>query len=546
MRPSHLTAPILALCAALSLVACDEPDDTPDNDAPDSGALDMGGDQSVAPDMMADDIAPDLEEPADMAPDQADAPDMDAPDIAPDMMTVEGCDEAGAPFGGGDGSAAAPFLICTPAQLSAIREMNTPASYKLASDIALGQFPWTPIPTMFGELDGGGHTIFNLRYTTTDPQAQGTGGLINNLYGAGIHDLSLERLEVSAPGAVAGLVYSVTNTDGPPALRNIRVKLAKIVATHAESRQVSAAGVVGSINGVLEDIDVDATIEATGMEPLLTRHSAMIASNMSGQARRLSAEGTMTLGIVREAGGLVGQLGTDATLTDSSVMITLITGGPNNGGLVGLMQPGARLERCAVAGTLTGRGIYATELGGAVGKAEGFKQGQVTKRAGINRVTVNGQVNATSVGGLVGNLAGGALTNARFEGLVQSSANKGVVPGAGCMVASFARVANQTGIPGQAGYVVALCGASQQGSFTEPGVGGVTGDHSALIPEDVSELRWDSVRTSPSGFTNTDPSVRGMPEAMLKDSDQYSGWPPDAWSIVPGQLPTVRLDPPMP
>jgi hypothetical protein len=525
MRPS---APILALCAALSLVACDEPDDTSDNDAPDSGALDMGGDQSVAPDMMADD----------MAPDQADAPDMDAPDIAPDMMTVEGCDEAGAPFGGGDGSAAAPFLICTPAQLSAIREMNTPASYKLASDIALGQFAWTPIPRMSGDLDGGGHTIFNLRYNTTDPSRPFTGGLIDVMFGA-IHDLTMDGLEVSGRGEVAGLVYSVGAGDGTAALRNIRVKRATIVATHADSSQVSAAGVIGSIDGVLEDIDFAGTIEATGLDPLLTRHSAMIVSVLRGQARRLKADGTMTLGVVKEAGGLVGQLGLDATLSDSSVTLILTTSGPNNGGLVGQMQPGSRLERCEATVTMTGQGNSSIGLGGAVGIALNAVVSQMDKRAVISRVMVEGQVDATSAGGLVGHLAGGVLSDARFVGQVSSYANLG----AGCMVADLLGFGRDRF--GQVSHVVASCAATVQGSSAAYNAGGVTGGSGVLDPANVSELRWDSDQTPSSGFRNTDPSVRGVSDAMLRGADEYSGWSRDAWIFAPGELPVVQLNPPM-
>jgi hypothetical protein len=574
MRPTYLTPPILALCAALSLIACDDPADTPDSGspdsgapdsgAPDSGALDMAADQSVAPDMadaldmeqdQADD--PDLTSPLDMAPDQADAPDiapdmmaddmasdMDVPDIPRPVLVVEpGCDVAAAPFGGGDGSAAAPFLICTPAQLSAIRGAADIYHYRLAGDLDMYGVSWSAIPFMAGDLDGGGHTIYDLRHHSTDPFASGTGGLINIMSGAGIHDLTIDGLDLSAIGPVAGVVYSIDAGAGGGAVRNVRVKRARIVAQDAPQQLVFAAGILGGLNGVLEDLSFEGTIEVQNTTAALTRSSAMIAGSLTGRAQRLYAKGTMTLGPSRHSGGLIGELSLGAKLTDSTADVEMSGSGGLNGGLVGIMQHSSRLERCVAKVRLTGVGPDATNMGGAVGIALGVQQGQTISRAVINQVSIEGDVEGRSAGGLVGNLSGGALTNARFKGTVTSNAPRNSVPGAGCMVASFAGI---SGVSGQASYVLALCAAQQQGSNTEQGVGGATGDYSAIASASVSELRWDSDQTPQSGFRNTDPSVRGVPGAMLLGAGEYSGWSQDAWYLAPNALPLVKLDPPAP
>jgi hypothetical protein len=210
----------------------------------------------------------------------------------------------------------------------------------------------------------------------------------------------------------------------------------------------------------------------------------------------------MTLGALDIAGGLVGAMGSAATLEGCEAAVTLNTSGPRAGGLVGLMSQGARLSRCRFEGVVAGSGAGARQLGGAVGQAQGIG-GAMEVRARVERVSVSGEVRgAQEVGGLVGNLAGGALEHASFEGEARAEEIE-----VGCAVGSFARLSNDIGLAGTADHVWTDCEARSAVAGSELVVGGVTGDRSDVLP--AARLVWNVERTAASGFRGEAPGCGG-------------------------------------
>lgn len=65
-------------------------------------------------------------------------------------------------FGGGSGTALSPYLIEDATDLNAIRTKSTSAVYKLVKNINMDNYPYTPIPSFTGTLDGNGFSIMFL------------------------------------------------------------------------------------------------------------------------------------------------------------------------------------------------------------------------------------------------------------------------------------------------------------------------------------------------------------------------------------------------
>jgi len=89
-------------------------------------------------------------------------------------------------FTGGNGSAAAPFVISTPEHLNAVRN-NLTAHYRLANNITLtGE--WVPIPEFQGTFDGNGRTISGITINNASTDVNlgffgvvGNNGIVRNL-----------------------------------------------------------------------------------------------------------------------------------------------------------------------------------------------------------------------------------------------------------------------------------------------------------------------------------------------------------------------------
>ena len=116
-------------------------------------------------------------------------------------------------FAGGDGTAAAPYLIATAEGLDAVRN-DLSAYYQLVDDIDLSSYEnWEPIGMNYntpftGSLNGSGHTISNLHITSNSDYV----GLFGYVSNAGISQVGLLDSVISGSDSVGSLVGYADST----------------------------------------------------------------------------------------------------------------------------------------------------------------------------------------------------------------------------------------------------------------------------------------------------------------------------------------------
>ena len=117
-------------------------------------------------------------------------------------------------FGGGNGTAAAPFLIEDADDLNAMRKYLS-SYFKLANDINMNVYPynvhegWQPIMNFTGNLNGNRHTIFNLyinRPNEDNIGLFGYNGQRRDLITFSVYDLALENIDITGRNYVGGIL----------------------------------------------------------------------------------------------------------------------------------------------------------------------------------------------------------------------------------------------------------------------------------------------------------------------------------------------------
>ncbi len=319
-----------------------------------------------------------------------------------------------AQYSGGDGSAANPWRIATPADLIAVGQNTTHYSHNfiMTADIDMtgsGSFATAVIAwdtdngdngfqgaPFTGVFDGDGWVIENL---TIDDGGAGNDhlGLFGKTgSGAEIRSLRLESGSVTGDRFVGGLVgYN----DGD---------ITSCSATGAVSGDYGVGGLAGwnYTNGTLMRCAAAAAV--TG-----DRYVGGLAgrNSLNGTITRCGAIGAVTGGVNSDnLGGLVGSNGT-ATLT-SCYAFGAVTGGDYGvGGLAGYND--GTVTSCYATGAVTGT-VNSFNLGGLVG----WNYGTLTDCYATG--TVTGENDA---GGLVGENDGGTLTDCYAIGVVYVGVN---------------------------------------------------------------------------------------------------------------------------
>lgn len=164
-----------------------------------------------------------------------------------------------------EGTADGYTTISTPEELKAITADPT-GKYRLTADIDMAGEEWLPIP-FSGELDGGGHAIYNLRVrkTGTDTAVSVDGnnktydthyaGLFSVVWDARIHDLTVLGAEVEVSSDehcfAAILAGYIENTEIRNCTVSGRVKL------YTTNVMVGVGGVAGFGCGIIDGNTVD-------------------------------------------------------------------------------------------------------------------------------------------------------------------------------------------------------------------------------------------------------------------------------------------------
>lgn len=274
----------------------------------------------------------------------------------------------------GEGTAANPFLVSTPAQLAALA--NGTKHYALANDIDLDGIAWTPIVGFTGQLDGCGYTISNVTIVAgnvgwSDPASTEIG-----LFGA-MGDFS------------ASTVTSVKN-----------LNVSNISITLTEEYNSAAGGIASSAYGVdFENVTID------GLKLTST-------FNRTGQFVFYSPR----------FGGIAGEASNASSLTNCVVkgLDFVDVRGSETGGLVGAAKLATIISDCSVEGSI----VTAAAAGSIVGVIPGG-QATVVQRCHSN-VDIKGY---SSIGGIVGEMLSGSVVSCVSEGTVTASASAGGIVG---------------------------------------------------------------------------------------------------------------------
>ena len=275
-------------------------------------------------------------------------------------------------FAGGSGTENDPYQIDDGAQLAYLAsEVNKGQTYEnsyfvLTADIDLANHDWTPIGNSFsdalfgrtdyrlfaGNLDGKGHTIFNISIgTESTPLESDVFGLFGATAGK-ISNLKLDTVsihgiaKIASIGAVIGFAGGLAGYSGGY-IENCHVT-GLTMDMSAPSNVYAAAYCVGGLVGVLDETQL------------------INECSVSGSITEKAGKGSI--------GGLIGELGKAAKITYSRSDVTVNVkadsrGGANVGGFIGKGNGKTDAEtiirNCYATGNVTG-GAYTGGFAGGL------------------------------------------------------------------------------------------------------------------------------------------------------------------------------------
>ena len=274
-------------------------------------------------------------------------------------------------FAGGSGTENDPYQIDDGAQLAYLAsEVNKGQPYEnsyfvLTADIDLANHDWTPIGNSFsdalfggtdyslfaGNLNGKGHTIFNISIGTESTPLESdvfglfgvTGGKLSNL---NLDSVAICGIAKNVSGYVIGLAGALAGSASGP-IENCHVTNLNMTMKAPDSGMAAAywiGGLVGALDG--------------------SQHIEECSA--SGTIKERSGKGSI--------GGLIGELGREAKITYSHADVALDVkpdyyGGANVGGLIGKgngeNDPETVISNCYATGNVTG-GAYSGGFAGSL------------------------------------------------------------------------------------------------------------------------------------------------------------------------------------
>ncbi|MFA5745820.1 MAG: chitobiase/beta-hexosaminidase C-terminal domain-containing protein [archaeon] len=258
---------------------------------------------------------------------------------------------------GGLGTAASPFVICTPKELFNIRDAPS-LYYLLGQDIDLdvtlynSGLGWEPIGVdnhpFTGSFDGNGHTISNLYINRPIANYVGLFGYIDD--GAIISNVKLENVNIIGNDSVGSLIGR--NNNG-------------IISSSYSTGEVNGKNYVGGLIGNLIEGSISLSnfngnvfgdLEVGGLVGI--NYGTISKSNSIGNVSGNQINAQYFSG--EDMGGLVG---VNVGLISNSYSKTEVIGSTYVGGLVGFNHCAATIDSSYSTGNVSGR----FEVGGLVG-----------------------------------------------------------------------------------------------------------------------------------------------------------------------------------
>ncbi len=419
---------------------------------------------------------------------------------------------------GGDG-VAVPYTICTPTQLSNIRQnaVYLTRRFSIANQLKFNGVTFLTIPGTFtGEIEGNGFRVRNFTISSGSSDEIGIFQFVNGATFSNLHFEGVNILGRNQVGLIAGRA------------RNSGVTVQNMSASGTVSGNQNVGGLFGyadnnppvSFSAVSVALNVSSIVGGVGG---VLGH---FASTAGGSISISDSSSTGNVQGTNYAGGFVGRTQRNS-LTMSNVSFT---GSVNvstqfAGGLIGDMV-GGTLSNCTVTGNIAS----AQDSGnGYIGGVAGRTQASTT----VTNCGVSGSVAAGSsyVGGLFGEFWGGPITTCSFRGTITS-----VDQSTGTLLERIGGVIGQNA--NAAGAQISDCHVSgaldANGSFTKGSiqtegryVGGLVGVlntggsvANSTVFADVSgrQQRVAGLVGSHSGTTISNSSVTGDISVILAES----------------------------
>jgi hypothetical protein len=257
------------------------------------------------------------------------------------QLDASGCNPEQRPLGGGSGTEADPFLVCSARHLERIGDSPFARYFRLTRDLDVRDQTLRSIARFFGVFDGGGHRLIGLR--TNDETSQERALFIDQ-HGI-VRDFHLVDVDLNATAGFAVYNYGLLS----------RVSVAG---------RVTGAGIVGTNHGTI----VHCEFEGTAVDGAIAKKNSLgriihsrahadvhgqsvvggIASLSSGWIHDTHFEGTVD---GQFAGGIVGIVVSGSVLTNSSSRST-IRSIEFRGGIVAEQQGDAPIHACFYEGRI--------------------------------------------------------------------------------------------------------------------------------------------------------------------------------------------------
>jgi len=249
--------------------------------------------------------------------------------------------------------------------------------FKLTSDLALAS-GWN-IPSLYGAMDGNGHTLSGLNVHQTYNDTIGFIGILAS--GATLSNIGLLGVNIAGKNTVGGLVGNnhgaITNSYTTGSVSGMGGTVGGLVGKSYGSGAITNSHFSGSVNGVNSDV------------------GGLVGSN-EGTITTSYATGSVD-GVQNYVGGLVGRNQNSGTITNSYATGN-VSGTSSVGGLVGA-NDGSIIQSYAT-GNATGTGVNDLNFGFVIGFAGGLageNDGSIT-----NSYSTGDVIGVEVVGGLVG------------------------------------------------------------------------------------------------------------------------------------------------
>lgn len=289
---------------------------------------------------------------------------------------------------GGKGTKDEPYMVSTTGDLMQMGQ-NKKAYYKLANDIDMTEGGlWSPIDNFQGELDGDGHSLFNMYVGGTHSRA----GLFATMgYGGHAKNLNFinPTIELNTNSAFVGILAGECTTDS----LNGAMKIVAADSIHVINGKIAGeyGGVIGGIIGqtTLYGDVIASSFQGEIYAPLAEEGVGGIVGKTYTGSNVYACSSNLTATSAAKLGGIVGSMDKNCGQVYNCIANGKLTAGHSIGGIVG-----ADADRFYVYNNINRADIYATKAdkfvkyaaGGIVGELEADPYATDTSEPGSTNV----------------------------------------------------------------------------------------------------------------------------------------------------------------